>query len=326
MATKLRKLHSDDARNNVKKAIEYVVSQSPLDFYISEQTASYGKKKPFTIYYDDPEHSIRLLQGDSIEILNQAREKSVDMVFADPPYFLSNGGITCHAGRMVSVDKGEWDKSKGAEADHEFALKWLAACRRVLKDNGTIWVSGTMHNIFSIGYALQQLGYKFLNDISWFKPNASPNLSCRYFTHSHETLIWAAKSEGSKHKFNYQIMKEISGGKQMRSLWADININEEPQDIWVITTPGKQEKHYGKHPTQKPIALLERIILAASDPGDLILDPFTGSSTTGVAAIKHGRAFVGIDNNPDFLELSVKRLKEELQKSQLNPELLAKVA
>ena len=326
MAAKLRKLQSVDRNNSGKKVTEYVVSESPLDFYVSEQTTSYGKKKPFSIYYDDPEHAVRLLKGDSIEILNHARENSVDMIFADPPYFLSNGGITCHAGRMVSVDKGEWDKSKGVEADHEFALRWLTACRRVLKDDGTIWVSGTMHNIYSTGFAMQQLGYKLLNDISWFKPNASPNLSCRYFTHSHETLIWAAKSESSRHKFNYQLMKEISGGKQMRSLWANLDVNEDSQDIWIVTTPGKQEKRYGKHPTQKPLALLERIVLAATNPGDLILDPFTGSSTTGVAAVRHGRAFVGIDNNADFLELSEKRLKEEQQKSQLNPGLLVKVA
>ncbi len=326
MATKLRKAASIDTSNNGKKVTEYVISKNPLDFYVSEQTASYGKKRPFSVYYDDPEHTVRLLKGDSIEILNQARESSVDMIFADPPYFLSNGGITCHAGRMVSVNKGEWDKSKGVEADHEFAIKWLTACRRVLKDDGTIWVSGTMHNIYSIGYAMQQLGYKLLNDISWFKPNASPNLSCRYFTHSHETLIWAAKSESSRHKFNYQLMKEMAGGKQMRSLWANLHITDDSQDIWIVTTPGKQEKLYGKHPTQKPMALLERIILAASNPGDLILDPFTGSSTTGVAAVRHGRAFVGIDNNTDFLELSEKRLKEELQKSKLNPVLLATAA
>ena len=252
-----------------------------------------------------------LYQGDCLEVLASLSERSVDMIFADPPYNLSDGGITCHAGRMVSVDKGEWDKSKGIEADYEFAVEWLRACHRVLKDDGTIWVSGTMHKIYSVGFAMQQLGYKLLNEICWFKPNASPNLSCRYFTHSHETVVWAAKSAKSKHKFNYELMKQIAGGRQMRSLWLDIDIDEEPQDIWAITTPAKEEKKHGKHPTQKPIALLERIILASSEPGDTILDPFTGSSTTGVAAIRHGRLFIGIDTDERFLEVSVKRLREE---------------
>jgi len=255
---------------------------------------------------------VELFMGNCLDLLPTLPECSIDMIFADPPYNLSNGGITCHAGRMVSVDKGDWDKSNGIDKDHEFAIDWLTACRRVLKDDGTIWVSGTMHKVYSIGFTLQQLGYKLLNDISWFKPNAAPNLSCRYFTHSHETLIWAAKSEKSKHKFDYQLMKKIAGGKQMRSLWVDIDVEDEPQDIWSITTPTKTEKKFGKHPTQKPVTLLERIILASTNPDDVILDPFTGSSTTGVAAVRHHRRFIGIDNNTEYLELSLKRLEEEL--------------
>ena len=298
-------------RKTEETLTKYTPSQNPLDFYISEEKASYDKQKSFSVYYDDSEHSVRLLQGDCIEILNRARENSVDMIFADPPYFLSNGGFTCHAGRMVSVNKGKWDKSNGTSKDHEFTIDWLTACRRVLKDDGTIWVSGTMHNIYSIGFALQKLDYKLLNDISWFKPNAAPNLSCRYFTHSHETLIWAAKSEKSKHKFDYQLMKQLAGGKQMRSLWKDISVEDDPQDIWSISTPKNTEKIFGKHPTQKPLAVLERIILAATNPDDLILDPFTGSSTTGVAAVRHNRRFVGIDNEAAYLDLSVKRLKGE---------------
>lgn len=265
-----------------------------------------------------------LYQGDCLEILASLPERSVDMIFADPPYNLSNGGITCHAGRMVCVDKGEWDKSKGIEADHAFALAWLEACRRVLKDDGTIWVSGTMHKIYSVGFAMQQLGYRLLNEICWFKPNASPNLSCRYFTHSHETLIWAAKSDRSKHKFNYDLMKQISGGRQMRSLWVDIPVDDEPPDVWVIGTPTKEEKKYGKHPTQKPLALLERIILASSDVGDTILDPFAGSSTTGVAAVRHGRRFIGMDIDERFLELSIKRLREEEENLHTCPHLILK--
>ena len=263
-----------------------------------------------------------LYEGDCLDILPTIPERHIDMIFADPPYNLSNGGITCQAGRMVSVNKGEWDKSKGIETDHEFSLKWLAACRRVLKEDGTIWVSGTMHNIFSIGFAMQKLGYKILNDISWFKPNASPNLSCRYFTHSHETVIWAAKSEKSKHKFNYKLMKQMSGGKQMRSLWVDVNDN--PMDIWTINTPSKEEKIYGKHPTQKPIKLIERIILATTNPGDIILDPFTGSSTTGVVAVNNGRHFIGIDIHHEFLTLSEKRIRDVEKKVIVSPKMLEK--
>jgi site-specific DNA-methyltransferase (adenine-specific) len=290
---------------------------------IGEKWLVMAEQSPRVFYKSE---SVVLYQGNCLEVLASLPEHSVDMVLADPPYNLSNGGITCHAGRMVSVDKGEWDKSKGVEADHKFAIAWLRACQRVLKDDGTIWVSGTMHKVYSVGFAMQELGYRLLNEICWFKPNASPNLSCRYFTHSHETLIWAAKSEKSKHKFNYELMKQIAGGRQMRSLWMDINVEDEPQDIWAIGTPTKEEKKYGKHPTQKPLALLERVILASSDIGDTVLDPFTGSSTTGVAAIRHGRLFIGIDIDQRFLELSVKRLKEEEENLRIKPQLTLKSA
>ena len=269
---------------------------------------------------------VKLFEGSCLDILPTLPESSVDMIFSDPPYNLSNGGITCHAGRMVSVNKGNWDKSQGIEQDHAFAVQWLTACRRVLKDDGSIWISGTMHNIYSIGFALQQLDYKLLNDISWFKPNAAPNLSCRYFTHSHETLIWAAKSTKSKHKFDYHLMKQTAGGKQMRSLWKDISVEDEAQDIWSITTPKKTEKIFGKHPTQKPLELLERIILASTNSEDLILDPFTGSSTTGVAAIRNNRRFIGIDDNTEYLQLSVKRLEEEISEINNRPELIRELA
>ena len=302
------------------KVKQYVPPKNPLEFYVSEKTATYGKKKPFTIYYDDPEHSFRLLKGDSIEILNQARENSVDMIFADPPYFLSNGGITCHAGKMVSVNKGKWDKSKGVKETHEFNFEWLKACQRVLKPNGTIWVSGTTHIIYSIGFAMQELGYKILNDIIWYKRNAPPNLSCRYFTHSSEIVLWAAKNKKSKHYFNYPLMKQFNNGKQMRNLWQ-FTEKEEAQtvdNIWEISSPQKIEKKFGKHPTQKPIELLKRIILASTQENDLILDPFCGSSTTGVAATLLNRRYVGIDFEKEYLELSKKRFKETIQ----NPSLL----
>lgn len=286
-----------------KKAIIYSPSENPIEFYISEETATYGNKKPFTIYYDDPEHSVRLLKGNCIEILNQARENSVDMIFADPPYFLSNGGITCHAGKMVSVNKGKWDKSKGVAENHKFTLEWLRACQRVLKPNGTIWVSGTTHIIYSVGFAMQELGYKILNDIIWYKRNAPPNLSCRYFTHSTEIVLWAAKNEKSKHYFNYKLMKKINQGKQMRN-------------VWEISAPPAEEKKFGKHPTQKPVELLKRIILASTVEGDLVLDPFCGSSTTGVAAVLLNRKYVGIDLEDEYLAVSVKRLEEAIAKKE----------
>lgn len=227
-----------------------------------------------------------------------------DMIFADPPYFLSNGGISCHAGKMVRVDKGEWDKSQGPEVNHEFNSAWLSRCQALLKPNGTIWVSGTHHVIYSVGFAMQQLGMKILNDITWEKPNPPPNLSCRYFTHSTETIIWAAKSERAKHRFNYPVMREMNAGKQMKS-------------VWTINAPNGDEKVFGKHPTQKPVSLLERIVLASTDESDLVFDPFAGSSTTGIAAIRLKRRFLGCELDPDFLALSAKRLQKALDEQPL---------
>src|SRR3990170_4777224 len=284
-----------------KTAHTYNLPENPIEFYISEETPVYEKEMTFTIYYDDPAHSVKLLKGDCVGILNQARENSVDVIFADPPYFLSNGGITCHAGKMVSVNKGKWDKSRGVKENHQFTLNWLRACQRVLKPDGTIWVSGTTHIIYSVGYAMQELGYKILNDIVWYKRNAPPNLSCRYFTHSTEIVLWAAKNEKSKHYFDYQLMKKMNQGKQMRN-------------VWEISAPPAEEKKFGKHPTQKPIELLKRIILASTKEGDLVLDPFCGSSTTGVAAVMLNRKYVGIDLEEEYLHLSKKRLDQAIKK------------
>jgi len=250
------------------------------------------------VYFKSKE--VQLFHDDCLDVLNRLSKKSVDMIFADPPYFLSNGGISCKAGKMVSVNKADWDKSKGLDEDYNFTYNWIKACRRVLKDNGTIWVSGTMHNIYQVGFALQKLNFKLLNEISWFKPNAPPNLSCRYFAHAHETLLWARKHKKIPHKFNYKEMKEwadkiSSSGKQMRSVWS-------------ITLTPKSEKNYGKHPTQKPIELLKRIISASTDKGELILDPFNGSGTTGVVARMLGRRYIGVDKEKDFLKLTLKRL------------------
>ncbi len=258
--------------------------------------------------FDDPKHHLRIYQGDCLEILAQIPDNSVDLVFADPPYFLSNGGITCHAGRMVSVNKGDWDKSRGVDrfavakndiATHEFNRAWLAACQRVLKPNGSLWVSGTAHVIHSVGFAMQQLGFKLLNDISWVKPNPPPNLSCRYFTHSTETIIWAAKNSKSRHTFHYKLMKEINRGKQMKS-------------VWEIRPPEPWEKKFGKHPTQKPVALLERILLASSNEGDLVLDPFCGSGTTVLAAFRLCRHALGCELSAEFLSLSMRRICSNL--------------
>lgn len=241
-----------------------------------------------------------LIQGDCLEQMDKMIAANpdglFDMIFADPPYFLSNDGISCQNGKMVSVNKGKWDKSQGPELNHKFNKEWLSRCQKLLKPNGTIWISGTHHVIFSVGFALQQLGFKVLNDIIWEKPNPPPNLACRYFTHSTEIVLWAAKGPKSKHFYDYPLMKETNGGKQMKN-------------VWRFTAPGAQEKTHGKHPTQKPISLLKRLILASTKPGDLILDPFSGSGTTGVAAVLNDRRYVGIERDPEYIKLSTLRLK-----------------
>ena len=254
------------------------------------------------------EIGIRIYLGDAIEILNRLPEKSINLIFADPPYNLSNDGFTCHAGKRVSVNKGEWDRSKGIEEDYRFHYQWIEACKRVLKPDGTIWISGTYHSIYACGFALQQQGWHIINDICWYKPNASPNLSCRMFTASHETLIWTKKNKKAKHTFNYEIMKN--------GQWNDDFLkkpNKQMRSVWAISAPKNKEKKYGKHPTQKPEELLKRIILSSSKEGDIILDPFCGSGTTGVVAIRYNRKFVGIDSEKKYLDdLTIPRLKDEL--------------
>jgi site-specific DNA-methyltransferase (adenine-specific) len=258
-------------------------------------------------YYKKPKFELYL--ADSLELLKRFKDNSVDMIFADPPYFLSSGTFTCQNGRMVSVKKGNWDMSNGIKKDFDFHLNWIKECKRILKPSGTIWISGTYHSIYQCGFILQNTGYHILNDISWFKPNASPNLSCRFFTASHETLLWARKDKKSKHTFNYKKMRDEE--------WPEDFIkkpNSQMRSVWAINTPKAIEKRFGKHPTQKPIDLLKRIVLASTNKGDLILDPFTGSSTTGLAAYLYGRRFIGIDNEKKYLDLSIKRF-EELDKN-----------
>lgn len=261
-------------------------------------------------YYKSEDKNFTLLQGDCIELMSQFDFK-FDMIFADPPYFLSNGGISVQSGKMVSVNKGDWDKSRGEDADHAFNREWLKACREKLKSNGTIWISGTYHNIFSIAKNLTELGYKILNCVTWVKTNPPPNLSCRYFTHSAEYILWARKEAKTPHFFNYELMKEINGGTQMR-------------DVWTLPAIAKWEKNCGKHPTQKPLCVLSRIILASTQPGAWVLDPFAGSSTTGIAANLLGRRYLGMDMCQDFLYLSIKR-KNEIEDPVKREEILLKL-
>lgn len=236
--------------------------------------------------------SVSLIVGDVFNELAKLDNDSVDMIFADPPYFLSNGGSTCVAGKRVSVDKADWDKTNDRDA---FNKQWIQECFRILKPSGTIWISSTVHNIFSIGYCLEQAGYKLVNNITWQKTNPPPNLGCRCFTHSTENILWASKGKG--YTFNYEVMKEMNDGKQMK-------------DVWKGPSTPKSEKIFGVHPTQKPLWLLERIVLASTNEGDTILDPFCGTSTTGVAAVKYGRNYIGIDSSSEYIEISRGRISE----------------
>lgn len=250
----------------------------------------------------------QIIQGDSFKLLAKIKSESIDTIFADPPYFLSNNGVTCQSGRMVSVNKGEWDKigstSMQIADKHKFNRKWIRLCKRVLKLNGSIWISGTLHNIYSIGMALEQEGFKIINNIIWQKTNPPPNLACKCFTHSTETILWARKADkNAKHYFNYELMKEQNGGKQMKDVWNG-----------SLTKPS--EKKEGKHPTQKPEYLLERIIKASTRPGDIILDPFCGSGTTGVVANRFDRFFIGIDIEEEYLKITKARLEKEINDKQ----------
>lgn len=247
-------------------------------------------------YYEDDQ--VKLLHGDVNEQLKFIKSRSIDMIFADPPYFLSNGGITCHSGQMVAVNKADWDQSDmTVDEKIKFNARWIRACKRVLKDDGSIWISGTMHNIFIIGVCLEKLGFQIINNITWQKTNPPPHLAKKAFTHSTETVIWARK-KGQKNLFNYDLMKSMNNNKQMK-------------DVWTFGLTKPSEKRFGKHPTQKPLVLLERIILASTQKRDLILDPFSGSGTTGVAAKRLGRKYIGIDFEATYLDISIQRILNE---------------
>lgn len=296
MPQQLQILETDDRSrtHSILKSNEFIKTDPLADPVLPILEKPYFKSGNFELY-----------KANSINFLNSLPEESVDMIFADPPYMLSNGGFTVHAGKRVNVNKGDWDKSGGLKKDFEFHIQWIEGCRRVLKPAGTIWVSGTYHSIYACGFALQVSKFHILNDIAWFKPNASPNLSCRFFTASHETVIWARKDKKAKHTFHYDLMKN--------GHWPDDKLKKpglQMRSVWAISPPKTEEKKFGKHPTQKPLALLERIILASTNPGDIIIDPFTGSSTTGMAAAGCGRKFIGIDLEQEYLDLSVNRFKQ----------------
>ena len=260
---------------------------------------------PFKLAWTTDDGDSLVYHGDSLKLMESLPKNSVDCIWTDPPYLLSNGGMTCVAGRRVSVNKGEWDRSGGIDQDHEFNLTWLAECHRVLKPAGTIWVTGTLHIYLSVGMAMMQLGYRILNDIIWEKTNPPPNLGCRCFAHSTETILWATKApKGSKdkHTFHYKEMKAENDGKQMKT-------------VWRFPSTGRGEKAYGKHPTQKPVALIERCLRASTNPGDLVLDPFAGSGSTGVASLGLQRRFIGCDRDEDYVRLTMSRLFERTPES-----------
>ena len=244
-------------------------------------------------YYKSPNNDFTLIQGDCVETLSKFKF-GFDMVFADPPYFLSGGGISYQSGHVVCVDKGDWDKPSTPEEMDAFNLRWLSACKDHMKDNATIWISGTHHNIFSVQQQLLKLGFKILNVITWAKTNPPPNISCRYFTYSTEFIIWARKSQKVAHYYNYDLMKQLNGGKQMTY-------------VWQLPAIGRWEKSCGKHPTQKPLGLLARLIQASTQPGAWILDPFNGSATTGIAANLLGRKYLGLEIENEFLSMSKAR-------------------
>ena len=249
-------------------------------------------------YFKSENGSFSLINGDTFKVLKKIEDKTFDIIFADPPYFLSNNGITCSGGKMISVNKGDWDKSLTLKEKHSFNKSWIKECYRILKDTGTIWISGTLHNIYSIGMALEESGFKILNNITWQKTNPPPNLACKTFTHSTETILWARKDlKNVKYTFNYDAMKQMNANKQMK-------------DVWTTSLTKPSEKKQGKHPTQKPLEILDKIILASTKENDLILDPFCGSSTTGISAVKLGRKYIGIDNEKEYLDLSIRRYEE----------------
>ncbi len=249
-----------------------------------------------TPLYQAGNKEFTLFHGDSMELINHIGKK-VDMIFADPPYFLSKKGAKQINGIWKSFDKGEWDRVTTHDNINAFNKTWLSACRNVLKEDGTIFVTGTYHNIFSVATCMVELGYKILNIIVWQKSDAKPTLSRNYFNFTTEYIVWARKNEKVPHFFNCDLMEQLNGGARM-------------SDVWRIPFLSSWEMNCGKHPTQKPLRLLYRIILSSTHLGDTILDPFAGSCTTGIAANLLERNFIGIDKSIDFLMYGIRRKQE----------------
>ena len=300
-----------DSPKDAESAISRLYRDSGIilsaDDYVSTEI-TVDKNQP---YYKSPSHDFTLIQGDCNATLSKF-SFGFDMVFADPPYFLSSGGISCQSGKVVCVDKGDWDKAKTPQEMDAFNLRWLTSVRAHMKDNATIWISGTYHNIFSVQQQLIRLGFKILNVVTWAKTNPPPNISCRYFTYSTEFIIWARKLAKVPHYFNYDLMKKLNGDKQMT-------------DVWHLPAIARWEKSCGKHPTQKPLGLLARIIEASTKPGAWVLDPFSGSSTTGIAANLLGRKFLGLEIEDEYLAMSRAR-REEIENADVRTDYLRRLA
>lgn len=252
-------------------------------------------------FYKYEDVCAKLIYGDVFDQLPLIEDEKVDAILTDPPYFLSKGGVTCHSGKMVNVDKGNWDKPKSFTQNYTFTKTWIKEAKRILKPGGSIMITGTHHNIFIVGYVLMELGFIIRNNIVWYKASSPPNLSCKTLTHKYENIIWATKL--GKYTFNYQDMKETSGG-------GDYFKKENSQmiDLWDIGRPKKGEYIFGKHPTQKPLALFNRMVKMVTNTGDLILDPFCGSGVSGVSAITNFRNYIGIDNSEEFLDITKQKL------------------
>ncbi|MDD9902975.1 MAG: site-specific DNA-methyltransferase [Rhodospirillaceae bacterium] len=245
----------------------------------------------------------QILLGDCIEILDSLPAESVDVIFADPPYNLQLSG-DLHRPNNSRVDgvEEQWDRFDSFAAYDRFTQAWLTAARRVLKPNGTLWVIGSYHNIYRVGATLQDLSYWILNDIVWVKTNPMPNFRGKRFTNAHETLLWCAKSKEARYTFNYEAMKALNEDLQMRSDWV--------MPLCTGQERLKNDKGEKAHPTQKPEAMLHRVILAASNPGDVILDPFFGTGTTGAVAKRLGRDFIGIEREAEYAEVAKKRISK----------------
>ena len=258
---------------------------------MNKKLSPYFEEKDFTLYY-----------GDSFEILRKLPKHYFNMIFADPPYFLTDDGITCRSGKEIKKEENPWDKPKTVQGKFAYNKKWIGLCKSLLTSDGTIFISGTFHNIYTIGVALEMNGFEIINNITWIKRNPPPNISCRALKHSTETILWA-KVKGTKHKFNYSLMKTYNNNKQMT-------------DIFVTNLIKPSERKEGRHPTQKPLDLLKMILDCATSEGDLVLDPFNGSGTTGIACVIKNRMYVGIDNIKDYLDITKRRYFKEKEKKQ----------